>query len=52
MKLDFLDNGIPVEQGQFELVKNEVAKFRKYCESLNKPASQLTERELEEYYKS
>jgi hypothetical protein len=52
MNLDFLDNGIPTVQGQEELAKEEIMKFKKYCKSLNKSASQLTKEELEEYYKS
>lgn len=49
MNLDFLDYGLPVEPGNAEAVKI-VAEFRKYCKSLNKKPSQLTKKELEEFY--
>lgn len=50
MNLDFLDEGLPVEHGNTEAPK-VIAKFMKYCKSLNKKASQLTEKELKEFQK-
>ena len=50
MSIDFLDNGLPLVQGQENIAREEIEKFRKYCNSLKKNASQLTEKELEEYY--
>lgn len=52
MNVDFLDKGTPLTAGQEAIAKEEIAKFRKYCDSLKKAASQLTEKELNEYYKS
>lgn len=52
MNVNFLDKGLPVVPGQEEIAKDEIAKFRKYCASLGKTASQLTEKELDDYYKS
>lgn len=50
MSMDFLDNGLPLIQGQENIAREEIEKFKKYCKSLGKTASQLTEKELEEYY--
>lgn len=50
MNLDFLDVGLPLESGNFETASNEIAKFRKYCESLGKKPEQLTEEELKKFY--
>ena len=51
MKLDFLYNSLPLKSGNFETASNEIAKFRKYCESLGKKPRQLTCEELQEFYK-
>ena len=47
MNLDFLDNGIPVESGNFEKASEDVRKLRVYCKRLGKRVSELTEEELE-----
>lgn len=52
MNLDFLDNGLPVESGNFETASEDMRKFRAYCKSLGKTASELTEDELETFRKT
>lgn len=52
MKTDFLDKGLPTVPGQESNASNELEKFRKYCRTLGKTASQLTKQELEKYYNS
>ena len=49
MNLDFLDFGLPVESGHEETATECVRKFREYCLSLGKRASELTEDELEKF---
>jgi len=51
MNLEFLDIGLPLEAGNFETTRKEIAKFREYCELLGKKPSQLTSEELQEFYK-
>lgn len=51
MNYDFLDHGLPVEPANGEDASREIAKFRKYCAQLGKTASELSEDELNEYYK-
>ena len=50
MSLDFLDNGLPVESGNWENGSKDVSAFRAYCNSIGKRASELTEEELNAFY--
>lgn len=47
--LNFLDNGLPLESGNFEISSNEISKFREFCCYLGKKPSELTEVELIKY---
>ena len=48
--LNFLDNGLPLESGNFEISSNEISKFREFCYYIDKKPSELTEVELVKYY--
>ena len=52
MNTDFLDKSLPIVPGQESSASKELEKFRKYCKTLGKTASQLTKQELEKYYNS
>lgn len=51
MNLDFLDNGLPVESGNFEKASEDIHEFRAYCKLLGKKPSELTENELNKFHK-
>ena len=46
----FLDSGLPVEPSRVEEASEAMADFLKYCASIGKTASQLTEEELKAYH--
>lgn len=52
MNLDFLDNGLPLESGNYEKAAEEITRFRLYCERIGKKTSELTEQELNDYRNS
>lgn len=51
MKLDFLDNGLPIEHNEDVDISSEISKFRDYCNSIRKTPEQLTAEELNNFYK-
>ena len=50
--LSFLDYGLPVEHTSDVDVSEEIAKFREYCRLPDKKPEQLTEEQLQRYYKT
>ena len=51
MNLDFLDNGLPLESGNYKKSTEEMSRFIGYCKKVGKMPSELTEQELSDYHK-
>ena len=49
-RYSFLDYGLPVEPSRGEEASEAMTDFLKYCASIGKTASQLTEEELKAYH--
>lgn len=51
MNLDFLDNGLPIEHNDSIDISAEIKNFINYCKTIKKKPSELTEEELNAFYK-